>query len=140
MTTRITNSSITACAARREPFTNANGSCTARVVAPGHHVSVGSLPPEYVEALREAAGAGDVYVVFSYATPIGWAAQGQDMLTVPDVRYSSTTTRHQHALLGGRLASDTWDWITIGESLSIGDAGRVRKGKGKSPYGARAGY
>lgn len=48
----------------------------------------GRLPVEFVE---EFTGAG--YAVFSYGTPIAWSRHG--VWTVPDARYSVTTTRHQ---------------------------------------------
>lgn len=38
------------------------------------------------------------YVVWSYGTPIAWHCkddEGKDIWTIPDERYSATTTRHQ---------------------------------------------
>jgi len=56
-------------------------------------VSPGRLPAECVDSLREATTGGG-YVVFSYATPIAWWSPGAGW-TVPEVRYSVTTCRHQ---------------------------------------------
>jgi len=39
-----------------------------------------------------------VYVVFSYATPIGWRPVDSELWRVPPVSYSRTTTNHQSAL------------------------------------------
>lgn len=48
----------------------------------------GKLPREYT------IPATAVYVVFSYSTPIGWV-DADGTRTIPDVRYSVTTTQHQ---------------------------------------------
>jgi hypothetical protein len=60
--------------------------------------SLGSLPdPEralFREAERKADALGRrLYVVFSYQTPIAWVMG--DEVTIPSVRYSLTTSRHQ---------------------------------------------
>ena len=56
--------------------------------------SVGSLPYEYTKALGQAfADHNEVYVVYSYQTPIAWHAGG--VWTVPEVKYSVTTTKQQ---------------------------------------------
>jgi hypothetical protein len=54
----------------------------------------GHLPDEHAKALLADAGKGDVdYVVYSYSTPIAWhTPKGW---TIPDVKYSRTTSRHQ---------------------------------------------
>lgn len=57
--------------------------------------SLGKLPTEFYESLKASGTAGDkIYIVFSYNTPIGWARDNQE-LTIPDVTYSITTTKHQ---------------------------------------------
>lgn len=51
----------------------------------------GRLPEEWAERYR----AGPVvYVVLSYATPIGWVT-ATGAVVVPDEHYSMTTSRHQ---------------------------------------------
>ncbi len=42
----------------------------------------------------------DAYVVASYGTPIGWWVEGLGW-TIPDAKYSNTTTNHQHHLRMG---------------------------------------
>lgn len=50
----------------------------------------GRLPADYSAALRADE---PTYVVYSYATPIGW--HGRRGWIIPDKNYSHTTTRHQ---------------------------------------------
>lgn len=47
------------------------------------------LPPEYAASALDA-----VYAVWSYDTPIAWE-NPDGTWTVPDVKYSVTTSRHQ---------------------------------------------
>lgn len=49
----------------------------------------GSLPQAFLSAVRSAE-----YVVYSYTTPIAWL-NADGTWTVPDVKYSVTTSRHQ---------------------------------------------
>jgi hypothetical protein len=53
---------------------------------------VGHLPREYWADAHAAR-----YVVYSYATPIGWVRQDGTHI-VPDVGYSPTTGQHQYAV------------------------------------------
>jgi hypothetical protein len=53
----------------------------------------GRLPERFVSEIEAASMSHDFYVVMSYATPIAWFANGE--WTVPDVKYSVTTSRHQ---------------------------------------------
>ena len=64
------------------------------LVCPGH---TGRLPARFHDAYRAAHG-GEIppYVVWSYATPIGWTVGAE--LLVPLVDYSPTTTRHQRVI------------------------------------------
>lgn len=55
-------------------------------------VHIGWMPPEHVPTDTN----GPFYVVKSYETPIAW--YHNDMWTVPDVKYSATTTNHQHTV------------------------------------------
>jgi hypothetical protein len=57
----------------------------------GPPASYGRLPEEYVRLCQAEA---PTYVVMSYATPIAWWNPASGW-TVPDVRYSVTTGRHQ---------------------------------------------
>lgn len=57
---------------------------------PGGKVA-GYLPREYRD---EFYAANMDYVVYSYSTPIAWHVPGEGW-TVPDVKYSRTTSRHQ---------------------------------------------
>ena len=55
----------------------------------------GRMPSEYADDYRAAYLAGDiVYVVTSYATPIGWVLKNGERVK-PPVKYSVTTTKHQ---------------------------------------------
>lgn len=56
----------------------------------------GHLPHEEVFKIQKAlAQAGrELYVVYSYNTPIAWAGPGEP-LYLPNVKYSATTSRHQ---------------------------------------------
>jgi hypothetical protein len=73
--------------ANREPFTT-SGALRGESRNPGYYVYPGQLPRELAAGLESAD-----YVVFSYSTPIAW--HGPDGWTVPAVRYSITTSRHQ---------------------------------------------
>lgn len=82
--------------ARRETFDA--GSLTARTVR--WTPSTGRMSSELADELaadiatnREADA--DTYVVYSYGTPIAWSRVGIDTLTIPNDRYSVTTSRHQ---------------------------------------------
>lgn len=65
----------------------------------GRRIVEGILPWEYRYAFGCAQGAPDYYAVHSYLTPIAWYAGGE--WTVPDVKYSRTTTRHQSVVRQG---------------------------------------
>lgn len=82
----------------------------------------GDLPKTYHESFNEA-----IYAVYSYETPIAWIDKTGEII-MPPVRYSNTTTQHQH---------------TAAQALGVGFGatdGSFRKGKGRSPYGPRAGW
>ncbi len=78
--------------AKREPF-DSHGAMTAIPCAPAF---TGRLPAEWASRYRDGnQSPGIVYTVRSYATPIAWAlASGE--ITIPEVSYSITTTRHQN--------------------------------------------
>lgn len=78
--------------ANREPFEHA--AMSGRWLTENDiNSSYGELPPQYVKELRNLLSAANVYVVFSYRTPIAYAASKE--FTIPDVRYSVTTLHHQ---------------------------------------------
>jgi|SRR5262245_51175948 len=60
----------------------------------------GQLPQEHKDQLKADLIVCPRYVVFSYQTPIGWAESMTDKnkWTIPNVRYSVTTTQHQSVL------------------------------------------
>lgn len=54
---------------------------------------LGKLPEPYRSQIYESPGL--VYVVYSYQTPIAWVTS-DGKTHIPDVKYSVTTTKHQH--------------------------------------------
>lgn len=106
----------------------------------------GVLPSSYVDELKELA---PVYVVYSYETPIAWATKNDELLIVPDVRYSLTTSQHQYGCL---TIAGEYEWIdeqlkTVKPPREIGRlhnngtaANTFSKGKGRTPFRERAGY
>jgi hypothetical protein len=70
--------------ADREPF-KTGGSLYA-TATPGWRF--GRLDYEYRDSFKRAD-----YAVYSYSTPIAW--HGPDGWTMPDVKYSPTTSQHQ---------------------------------------------
>lgn len=76
--------------ARRADF-DCNGTLSGRSGYAALHV--GQLPSDHQADYDGARYASDFYVVHSYVTPIAWFANGR--WTVPAVKYSPTTSRHQ---------------------------------------------
>lgn len=60
--------------------------------------NMGQLPKEYVDMLKALAQTDDVYVIYSYRTPIAWRARNSKTWTIPNVKYSVTTTNHQNVV------------------------------------------
>lgn len=88
----------------------------------------GDLPGQYVTDLqRDVSRHNEAYLVRSYETVIAWVLPGGTVI-MPPVRYSQTTTQHQH--LTARA---------LGVSFSATD-GSFREGKGKTPYTSRKGW
>lgn len=81
---RTANRDCGALVARLEPFTGSNLKAGPR----GTVASFGRLPEEWLERFQSE---DPEYVVWSYATPIAW--HGRYGWTVPDVRYSPSTSR-----------------------------------------------
>lgn len=69
-----------------------------RNIAIGSYVnlSLTQLPVEYRKQLEAAIQINNVFVVYSYETPIGWCVGNQ--WVIPPVKYSVTTTKHQNKL------------------------------------------
>lgn len=81
---------------RRETFVAGDGSLTAEYLHGAGPLAWGRAPDNVTNGIREARGeSAPLYVVLSYGTPIAWAGPGE-ALTVPDVRYSVTTSKHQN--------------------------------------------
>lgn len=93
MTTRIAQHSndLPLCIRIRKDFTAAS---MAGYACPAPVGYCGRLPEEYQRGFLRAIYAVDFYVVTSYSTPIAWYAKG--VWTVPEVKYTVTTTRHQN--------------------------------------------
>ena len=87
-----------------------HGSLSGRMIRNGDALPVGQLPDDYARRLLvDVRNYGPVFVVFSYATPIAWIDANGDA-TIPDVKYSVTTTRHQHtARMGMAVATGEYD-------------------------------
>lgn len=81
--------------ARRVDF-DCNGTLRGIV---GAHEGMGRLPEHWHSRFMAAVAHDDLYTVYSYATPIAWFANG--VWTVPEVRYSQTTSRHKSAVRKG---------------------------------------
>jgi hypothetical protein len=59
-------------------------------------LETGRLPDFLRDQLNAHLRDKDVYVVYSYSTPIGWAYDRE--FFIPDVQYSATTKHHQSVL------------------------------------------
>lgn len=69
---------------------------------------VGALPDEYAARLAaDIESCIGVYVVWSYGTVIAWSILNE--VTVPNVRYSETTSHHQHMVMNARGAQ----WLQL---------------------------
>lgn len=111
---------------RRETFVAGDGSLTSETLHGPGPLSWGRAPQSITDAIRAARAAADapLYIVMSYGTPIAWAGPGEQ-LTVPDVRYSVTTSRHQSIC----RRADYTDGLCHGESpAGHGDPRCGRKG------------
>lgn len=115
---------------RREPFKigHLSGSFAFDPTTKGFF---GVLPQKHVDDFMMMWYDPDVfgtidYVVWSYDTVIAWVQQIGGPI-MPPVRYSNTTTQHQHA---------------VAQALGIKDFsatdGSFRKGKGKTPFTPRS--
>lgn len=91
MTTKTSTRNAADLIAVRQPFTTSGA---LRGGAPTS-LDCGRLPGDHVSQLMGDLLTGHVdYIVHSYGTPIAWHRVDTGW-TVPDVRYSVTTSRHQ---------------------------------------------
>lgn len=145
-TRRLSNDECSLAMAERREFRNRTGSLWGQWFDDLPDAGPGVLPDSYVDELKELA---PVYVVYSYQTPIAWATESDELLTVPDVRYSLTTSQHQSACLTVR---GKYEWIdgqlkTVKPPREIGRlhhngtaANTFSKGRGRTPFSERVGY
>lgn len=62
--------------------------------------NMGQLPEQYQIELKQATQDNQVYVVFSFQTPIAWCISNEtDKWVIPDVTYSVTTSAHQSLVM-----------------------------------------
>lgn len=89
-TTRISNKNALQLISDRIAFTGSNfyGVVTAPRIANADVYPTGMLPDQYHYLLEDAE-----YIVYSYATPILWYANGA--WHYPKLKYSHSTSRHQ---------------------------------------------
>ncbi|MET0725772.1 MAG: hypothetical protein ABWY36_05425 [Leifsonia sp.] len=114
---------------RHEPFKL--GHLTGAMARVGNLSRLGDLPPQWRVQLGQAAREHGtaLFIVWSYGTPIAWGARS--LAVVPQVRYSLTTTQHQHLVATA--------WSVSFQSFGEGSES-ARVGKGQSPYGPREGW
>lgn len=93
-TLRISGRKAAPVIANRKDF-KTSGALSGRNVPQGERVYVGQLPLEHAQGLALAVEAGNVYIVFSYQTPIAWYSYADEKWTRPEVKYSMTTSHHQ---------------------------------------------
>jgi len=81
----------------RKPFRR--GNISAKVYDIGDFISMGRLPASLTDVLTARHLDYPLYVVYSYATPIGWCnLYNEPNWLIPYVNYSVSTTHHQHLL------------------------------------------
>lgn len=90
MAKRVTHRNVGEAVTAREPFVGPS-SRGGGLEDVGH--GTGMLPSEFAEQMRSH---NPSYVVKSYQTPIAW--HGDKGWVVPDVKYSSTTSRLQNTI------------------------------------------
>lgn len=84
---------------KHEPFLL--GNVSAILVKQGEQVDCGRLGAIWaIEDIITKSRESDLYVVYSYKTPIGWVKTDNsgDTWTVPDIYYSPSTKHHQNVL------------------------------------------
>lgn len=142
---RLSNDQCSDAMSQRKEFSNKTGSLHGEWFT-DLPWPVGVLPQSYRDELTEMS---PVYVVFSYETPIAWATLEDDLLIVPDVRYSLTTGQHQHRCLH---VPGEYEWVDgsmriVTQARKIGrlwnngtSPDTFSKGRGRTPFRERVGY
>ena len=80
--------------ARRETFVAASMSARATDTDHQYRGGAGILPYDWASTFYSDTADGLAYVVYSYATPIGWE-RSDGLRVIPPVSYSVTTAQHQ---------------------------------------------
>jgi hypothetical protein len=131
---RITQREVPQAISDRRPFRA--GNMTGGFVTVGSASRLGDLPPEWRAIWKDSLHRG-MYVVWSYDTPIAWTAgpdtpdehlaeqwaghRDETRVVMPFLRYSLTTTKHQHlARLGFHV---TQDWSRERRAVPVGQYG-----------------
>ena len=152
---KLSNDQCTQAIYDRREFSNRTGSLRGEWIEPRSlsRVRPGALPESWCsvwerfgdlpEVWRDRFVAdlltGELYVVWSYETPIAWARKDDVRLTVPNVTYSLTTSQHQQSCLHGEVnrvdgRRHTGDYVSlgalVGERISL-----MRRGQ-RNYYGA----
>lgn len=127
--------------AARRPFNagNMRGGYQASGSLPWSTHLPADLRARFADDAQAAAKRGaELYVVWSYDTPIGWAADdGETLPVVPRTRYSMSTGRHQHIT---RYAFEgpgqTWETVAVGTGRVeyIGEGGKLLKREREAGY------
>jgi hypothetical protein len=82
---------------RRATFDAGNLSARATDAAHQYRGGAGILPYEWCSTFYRDTADGLAYIVYSYATPIGWE-RSDGTRVIPRVTYSVSTARHQYQL------------------------------------------
>jgi hypothetical protein len=77
----------------REPFEHSNMSGKWHSSESFRSESYGILPQETVSEMRKLLETTDLYVIYSYRTPIAYAYTKE--IIIPNHKYSMTTSNHQ---------------------------------------------
>lgn len=82
--------------AKDEPFNRVVDSFHGYPCSADHGFIVGELPSAWRDQFNmDTRFAGGIdYIVYSYRTPIAWRRADSHLWTMPDVRYSVTTSKH----------------------------------------------
>lgn len=74
------------------------GNVSGRVIRGTIDIGWGRLPEENKQLIRDVLGINKAFVIYSWQTPIAVHNLETDEWVIPDVRYSNSTTGHQHAV------------------------------------------
>lgn len=96
-------------------------SMSARWFSPRQRIEDGMLPSQFVKVLREHSESADLYVVYSFKTPIAWFSlndsdsKGMNKWYMPNTKYSAMTTAHQNITKRGIQFSPNSDLEMLDE-------------------------